>query len=150
MGAWDPRRRIESLSTEPNGFTPCRLPGRVAGRIRAAANRNETRLVTASEDGAALVLGRLRVIVSAARRDVDGHVWIHLSVSHTTGRLPSWTDLVHARDVIVGDDVEAYQVAPPRARYVNRHPGCLHLWADMEGPVLPAFESMASDGELTV
>lgn len=43
----------------------------------------------------------------------------------------------------VGDDLQAVQIFPRRARHVNIHPYCLHLWAalDPDGDGLPDFGS---------
>lgn len=132
------------------GFCPCALPDATAARVRGAWRRGEVRYVDSAADGVAVVCGRLRVILTAATHDPTGHTWLHLSASREDRRLPEWPELVHARDVLIGDDVEAYQVAPPRDRYVDRHPGVLHLWACLDGPRLPAFEAVASDGGLTI
>jgi len=69
----------------------------------------------------------------------DGRTWLHLSVSHRI-RVPKWKELVDAKVVFLGDR-EAYQVIPPKARYVNIDSRVLHLWAlrDKDASVLPDF-----------
>lgn len=79
----------------------------------------------------------LAVLWSAAVED-DGRRWIHVSVSHAA-RLPRWSELREVKDVLIGRDRHAYQVLPPESEYVNLHPHCLHLWAPIDGPVLPDF-----------
>lgn len=82
----------------------------------------------------------LYCIVSAAYES-DGKLWGHLSLSHVD-RLPSWTELTDAKEQFFGN-VEAYQVMPPRARYVNLHPHVLHLFTCIQRPngVLPHFDA---------
>lgn len=68
-----------------------------------------------------------------SRDFVDGAWWIHLSISRAK-RLPSWEDLVDAKESLLGTDCEAIQVIPKRSEYVNLHPFCLHLWKKEESP----------------
>lgn len=67
----------------------------------------------------------------------DGRAWLHLSVSHRD-RIPNWNELSKAKQDFLGD-IEAYQVMPPKARYVNIDPRVLNLYAPLNGPVLPDF-----------
>lgn len=71
--------------------------------------------------------------------ELDGRAWLHLSVSHRE-RVPTWGELRVAKEQFLGDR-EAYQVLPPRARYVNIHNNVLHLFAllDEEASALPDF-----------
>lgn len=98
------------------------------------------RVLDRAVDGVAYRLpGGAHVIASVALH--DGETWAHLSLSLKSG-LPRWPDLVAVRDALLGPEVEAYQVAAPASRYVNIHPGVLHLWANLDRPggVLPRFE----------
>jgi hypothetical protein len=72
-------------------------------------------------------------------KEADGRFWLHLSISHRA-RLPRWSELVEAKELFLGNR-EAYQVVPPRERYVNIHPNCLHLFAllDVAAAALPDF-----------
>lgn len=69
----------------------------------------------------------------------DGRAWLHLSVSHRL-RVPKWGELKEVKELFLGDR-EAYQVLPPKARYVNIHPHVLHLFAllDPKKAALPDF-----------
>lgn len=91
------------------------------------------------EDGARYVdsITRMSIIVSGAR-ELDGRRWVHVSVARPD-RLPSWEDLVFAKELILGRETTALQVIPPRSRYVNQHPFCLHLWSCADGDVTPDF-----------
>lgn len=98
------------------------------------------RILDVGVDGAAYRLpGGMVAIYSVSRH--EGRIWAHLSLSHKS-RMPSWPELVSVRDALLGPDTEAYQVAPPRSRYVNLHPRVLHLFAclDARSGVLPPFE----------
>lgn len=56
--------------------------------------------------------------------------WLHLSLS-APDRLPSYDDLVRAKEDFLRPDVRAIQIFPPRSEHVNLHPNCLHLWAEL-------------------
>lgn len=79
----------------------------------------------------------LRVCASMAR-ERDQRRWLHVSVSRED-RLPTWEDLKTVKDIIVGPEATALQVLPPKSKYVNKHPFCLHLWACLDGDVVPDF-----------
>jgi hypothetical protein len=79
----------------------------------------------------------LSLIVTACR-EADGHLWVHLSMAGRD-RLPTWAELVAARDWIFGPDALAIQVLPPVDKHVNLHPFCLHLWHCVDGTPLPDF-----------
>jgi hypothetical protein len=91
-------------------------------------------------DGAQYVsrLLELGAILSCAREN-DGRAWLHLSVSHAR-RIPNWRELVSVKEMLLGER-EAYQVVPPKARYVNINPNVLHLFAllDETATALPDF-----------
>jgi len=80
----------------------------------------------------------LAAILTCSREN-DGREWLHLSVSHAR-RLPNWKEFVSVKELFLGDR-EAYQVVPPKARYVNIHPNVLHLFAlrDATATALPDF-----------
>lgn len=80
---------------------------------------------------------RLLVILSAEEH--DDRRWLHLSCSHAE-RLPKWSELVDVKELFLGVERYAYQVVPPRSRYVNIHPNVLHLFAPLDDPPpLPDF-----------
>lgn len=97
-------------------------------------------IVEMKDDGASYVARSLELaaILSCAR-EADGRAWLHVSVSHRR-RLPNWRELVAIKELFLGDR-EAYQVLPPKARYVNIHPNVLHLFAllDEKASALPDF-----------
>jgi len=64
-----------------------------------------------------------------------GALWLHMSVAGD-GRMPNWTELMQVKDLLLGD-IEAYMVAPPKARYVNVNPHVLHLFAPVDQSTLP-------------
>lgn len=77
------------------------------------------------------------VIVSQC--EVDGAQWIHASLAWAD-RMPTYDDLVTLKAGVFGDQREAYQVFPPKARHVNIHAHALHLWGRADGGrVLPDF-----------
>lgn len=91
-------------------------------------------------DGFALSFGGLRAIIDCGEKS-DGQMWLHLSVSRADWA-PSHADMKMAKAAFMGDRY-AYQVWPPKDKYVNIHPYCLHLWARLHGePVLPEFSEV--------
>jgi len=110
---------------EPDTFLPRVLPAGL-------------RLLQRGDDGASYeAIDGLRVIVSAATEQ-DGRRWLHLSASRA-GKLPTWEDLKWVKRVFVGPNRQAIQVLPRDKDYVNLHPHVLHLWACLDGDVLPDF-----------
>ena len=86
--------------------------------------------------------GSIQVLWSM-RRELDGEVWIHVSLCGRTGAkaffLPSYEDVQRVKHDFLGENW-AYQVFPDERHYVNQHPSVLHLWARMDGsPALPDF-----------
>lgn len=63
--------------------------------------------------------------------------WIHLAVAGAA--IPGHLDLVRVKRAFLGPDRYAYEVFPPDALYINIAPTQLHLWAPVDGPVLPEF-----------
>ena len=76
------------------------------------------------------VFGKAKVILSLDDMG-DGSRRMHLSLSHPK-RLPTWDELVRAKELFMGTDVEAWQCLPRRDMYVNMHPNCLYIWAKAE------------------
>ena len=79
----------------------------------------------------------LALCLTVAHED-DGKRWIHLTVSRVN-RLPSWDELVAARDAFLGSEALCVQVLAPKSRHVNIHPYCLHLWRCLDGDPVPDF-----------
>jgi hypothetical protein len=98
------------------------------------------RLASEGEDGQAWAhVDGLRSLIWSVARELDGRLWLHVSVGHRD-RLPRWSELVEAKEWIAGGDSYAYQVIPPRSRYVNQNPNVLHVWSPLEGESpLPDF-----------
>lgn len=79
------------------------------------------------------------VIVSAHLAEGDtGARWVHFSTSHRA-RLPTWAELVEAKEIFLGTKTKAISVIPPRSEYVNINPNVLHLWVAVDGDGLPDF-----------
>lgn len=70
----------------------------------------------------------------------DGMGWQHVSVSmpqHPT-TTPSWPIMCKVKELFWDDEDAVMQLHPPKSRYVNQHPGCLHLWRPTEpGVTIP-------------
>lgn len=59
-----------------------------------------------------------------------GEPWEHVSVTlaDRSDRCPSWPEMEWVRRRFFADDECVLQLHPPLTVYVNKHPGCLHLW----------------------
>lgn len=78
------------------------------------------------------------VVMLTASTEQDGREWVHFSMSHRD-RIPTWEELTAAKGHFLGD-VYAYQVLPPKVKYVNINPKVLHLFHCLTGePPLPDF-----------
>jgi hypothetical protein len=82
--------------------------------------------------------GTILVLLSCAQYG-DGKVWVHLSVSRKSREIPTWSLMSEIKEVFLGAERTAYQVHPPRSKHVNIHPGVLHLYCCVDGPVTPDF-----------
>lgn len=106
--------------------------------------------VAEAGDGAAYDHRDGRRVILSGNREGDGRRWLHLSISRRS-RVPSWEDLTGARDDLLPADRYAYQVLPPRDRWVSIHPYCLHLWVPLDGgPPLPEFSALLPNGRRTI
>lgn len=74
----------------------------------------------------------IRIIAS------DGEGWEHVSVSTAT-RCPTWAEMCFVKEMFWDEEDAVMQLHPPRSRWVNNHPYCLHLWRPTEVEIpLPA------------
>ena len=61
----------------------------------------------------------------------DGQGWEHVSVSKTkNGKIviPTWIEMCKIKNLFWDLTDTVIQYHPSKDNYVNRHPGCLHLW----------------------
>ena len=56
-----------------------------------------------------------------------GGGWEHVSAS-LRKRCPSWEEMCMIKDIFWDDEECVVQYHPPKSKYVNCHPHCLHLW----------------------
>lgn len=73
----------------------------------------------------------------------DGKHWVHLSVSRRD-RIPNWEELVKIKEIFLGKEAEAIQVLPPRSKWVNFHPNCLHLYQCLDHNPIPDFRKLGT------
>jgi len=59
----------------------------------------------------------------------NGAGWEHVSVSPESKRvIPTWDDMCKVKEIFFNDDEAVIQIHPPKDKYVNNVPNCLHLW----------------------
>ncbi len=89
-------------------------------------------------------------VLCDAGHEEDGRRWLHVSLSRSDGAMPRWEDIVEVRRIFVPSHLSAYQVVPrPSEHYDAKARGhvpigmggleVLHLWACLDGDVLPDF-----------
>jgi hypothetical protein len=61
--------------------------------------------------------------------------WEHVSVSieDSPTTVPTWEQMAHVKRLFWDDEECVVQYHPAKSEYVNRHPGCLHLWRPVDG-----------------
>jgi|SRR5215831_13846083 len=89
-------------------------------------------------DGWALRTDTGMTIIASGDVEGDGRRWLHISMSYPD-RVPAYDEMIFAMRAILGDDREAYQVFPPRARWISIDPYTLHLWHCVDATPLPDF-----------
>lgn len=62
-----------------------------------------------------------RIIASTGRN------WDHVSVS-LADRVATWEEMCMIKELFFNEEECVIQYHPPRSKYVNVHPNCLHLW----------------------
>jgi hypothetical protein len=75
------------------------------------------------------------------QRRMNDQAWYHVSFSHNK-YLPDYHHVTWMRDSFFLANEKVIQVFPPKDQHYNFHPNCLHLWACLEGDVLPDFRTM--------
>lgn len=65
-----------------------------------------------------------------------GGYWLHVSVSRGR-RLPTWGDLVRARDALGFKERIFVQLIPPASAWLNVHDHCLHLFHRLDEETVP-------------
>lgn len=68
----------------------------------------------------------------------NGGGWDHVSVS-LKDRCPNWKEMCFIKDLFFYYEECVIQFHPPKSKYKNLHPYCLHLWKpqDIEIPLPP-------------
>jgi hypothetical protein len=61
--------------------------------------------------------------------------WEHVSVSlyNAPKVCPTWDLMCWVKNLFWDEHEAVFQLHPAKADYVNRHPGCLHLWRPVDG-----------------
>lgn len=123
---------------------PAAVPPEILAGIRATIHHRLVdaplwRLLNVGGDGEAWERANSMRVIWSAATELDGRVWLHVSVSRPD-RLPSYSDMKMVKRYFIGSDRFAYSVWAPDDEHVNIHERCLHLWAPLVGGnVLPDF-----------
>lgn len=100
---------------------------------------------TSRESGpvGAFQVGPLRIIASDGSdwpEELGRPAWEHVSISRRD-RCPTWEEMAQVKAWFWDAEDLVLELHPPRSRYVNQHPFCLHLWRPIgvEIPLPPAI-----------
>ncbi len=66
-------------------------------------------------------------IIASSGDHTAGIEWEHVSVS-TRRRCPNWIEMCFVKDLFWDEEEAVMQVHPPKSRWINNHPYCLHMW----------------------
>ena len=72
----------------------------------------------------------------------DGMGWEHVSVSLNKKRNPTWDEMCIVKDIFWDAEDLVVQYHPPKSKYVNKHPYCLHLWRPINEKVPVPYKNM--------
>jgi hypothetical protein len=69
----------------------------------------------------------LKIIASGGTDEIP---WEHVSVSIALNSTsaPTWEEMCFVKDLFWEPEDCTMQLHPPDSRYINHHPGCLHIW----------------------
>lgn len=56
-----------------------------------------------------------------------GMGWDHVSVS-LSNRPPNWEEMCFVKSIFFDDEETVMQLHPPKSKWINNHPHCLHMW----------------------
>jgi len=72
-------------------------------------------------------MGRMLDVIAS-----DGMGWEHVSVavSDDPSAIPTWEEMCYIKDAFWDDEECVVQYHPPKSRYINFHPGVLHLFKE--------------------
>jgi hypothetical protein len=60
--------------------------------------------------------------------------WEHVSVSpYPETLIPTWDMMCQVKNLFWSEEEAAFQIHPPKSKYVNAMPNCLHLWRPVGG-----------------
>jgi len=58
--------------------------------------------------------------------------WDHVSVS-VKNRCPNWKEMCFVKSTFFDDEECVMELHPPKSKWINNHPFCLHLWRPQVG-----------------
>lgn len=92
--------------------------------------------------------GREMAVIASSGDPSLGIDWEHVSVS-LTNRCPTWEEMCWVKSLFWDDEEAVLQLHPPRSRWINNHPYCLHLWRpkNQEIPLPPDITVGIKGGE---
>lgn len=90
----------------------------------------------------------LRIIASSGDETV-GVEWEHVSVS-LPNRCPNWPEMCLVKDLFWDAEETVMQLHPPKSRWINNHPFCLHMWRPLKKEIPLPPDSTVGDKNLGI
>ena len=75
--------------------------------------------------------GRELKIIASSGDAERGIEWEHVSVS-LSNRCPTWEEMCLVKSLFWDDEETVIQLHPPKSKWINNHPYCLHLWRPLK------------------
>jgi len=88
---------------------------------------------------AAYVSDRRDISLIVSVETHQGKQWAHVSIASMNDRSPTWSHLVEAKNLVLGEEALAIQILPPKSKHVNFHPTCFHIFSPIGFNPLPDF-----------
>jgi hypothetical protein len=84
--------------------------------------------------------GRKLMVIASPGDANEGIPWEHVSVS-LRNRPPNWEEMCYIKSLFWDDEETVMQLHPPRSKWINNHPNCLHMWRPLnqEIPLPPSI-----------
>lgn len=78
--------------------------------------------------------GRDLMVIASSGDESMGIDWEHVSVS-LPNRCPNWLEMCRIKSLFWDDEETVMQLHPPKSKWINNHPHCLHMWRPKSGEI---------------
>jgi hypothetical protein len=75
--------------------------------------------------------GRELKVIASSGDEEEGIDWEHVSVS-LSNRCPNWEEMCYIKNLFWDEEETVMQLHPPKSKWINNHPYCLHMWRPLK------------------